>query len=227
MQKMSNKSIPNGTTGPKNYTISSPIPIPNNIPEKSGNRQPNKFSRYLSSLLRHRAVEQKYQIDPRGFVSLGEIIKRCNNITLDEIYNIVETDGKKRFEIEKRNDGIYIRAVQGHSIPGIDADLVLINDPSEIPIVVHGTNPNAYASIKTTGLNCMERIHIHFAHGTVHDQSVISGMRKTAKVMIFIDVSKAMNDGIRFYKSSNGVILSEGINGIIDPKYFLKVDIIN
>ena len=32
-----------------------------------------------------------------------------------------------------------------------------------------------------------------------------------------------MLDGIIFYKSSNGVILTSGIEGIIPSKYFLKI----
>lgn len=44
--------------------------------------------------------------------------------------------------------------------------------------------------------------------------------------MLFIDVPKAMADGIQFYRSKNGVILSEEIYGIIYPKYFLKVEIL-
>ncbi len=186
----------------------------------------NRFSRYLSSILRHQAINQGYNMDCRGFVSVSEIIKRCNNITFEEIEKIVNDNDKKRFELEKRINGWYIRAVQGHSIPNINPDLELINDPSEIPIVVHGTNYNAYNIIKNTGLNRMARQHIHFAHGTFDDLTVISGMRKTAKVMIFINVEKAMADGIQFYKSSNGVILSEGIDGVIKPEYFSKVEIV-
>ena len=185
----------------------------------------NKFSRYLSALLRHRAINQGYEIDSRGFVPVDQIIKKCNNITFDTIKQIVDSNDKKRFELEQRNDKWYIRAVQGHSMPGIDPDLVLINDPSEIPIVVHGTYHKAYELIKNTGLNRMGRTHIHFAHGTASDESVISGMRKSSQVMIFIDVVKAMASGIKFYKSSNGVILSEGINGVIETEYFLKVEL--
>ncbi|XWV26400.1 hypothetical protein QJ857_gp0670 [Tupanvirus soda lake] len=183
-----------------------------------------RFSRYLSSVLRHQAVKQGYAIDVRGFVPVNEIIKRSTNITFDDIQKIVNGNDKKRFELEQRQDGWYIRAVQGHTMEGINPDLALITDPKQIPIVVHGTNHKAYQSIKDSGLNRMERNHIHFAHGTPDDDTVISGMRKTATVMIYIDAEKAMADGIKFYKSSNGVILSEGINGVISPTYFSKVE---
>lgn len=187
----------------------------------------HKFARYLTSLLRHQAVNQGYKMDGRGFVSVDEIKKRCNNISFEEIEEIVKADNKGRFEMEERKGRWYIRAVQGHSIPNINPDLHLVKDPSEIPIVVHGTNKKAYESIITTGLNRMERNHIHFAHGTPEDETVISGMRKTSKVMIFIDVPKAMEAGIQFYKSSNGVILSDGIDGTINPSFFLRVEFVN
>jgi 2'-phosphotransferase len=165
-------------------------------------------------------------MDSKGFINVDEILKKCNNINFDQIKQIVDTNNKKRFELENRSDGWYIRAVQGHTIQGIDPDLQLVTDANEIPIVVHGTNIKAYESIEKTGLNRMERNHIHFAHGTLDDKSVISGMRKTAKVMIYIDVPKAMAAGIKFYKSSNGVILSEGINGVINSSFFCNVEFI-
>ena len=33
----------------------------------------------------------------------------------------------------------------------------------------------------------------------------------------------AMKDGIKFFKSTNNVILTEGINGILPTKYFKSV----
>jgi len=185
-----------------------------------------KISKYLTQILRHRATKMGYNIDASGYVPIDEIIKKRNDITFEKIQEIVDTNDKKRFELEKRLNGWYIRAVQGHSIPTINPDLYLVTDPSEIPVVVHGTNRKAYQSIKNNGLSRMQRNHIHFAHGTPDDPTVVSGMRHSSEVMIYINVDEAMINGIKFYKSSNGVILSSGINGIIDPKYFLKVEFV-
>ena len=185
----------------------------------------NGFSRFLTSLLRHQAINKGYKMDDQGFVSVDEIISKCTT-SLEQIKQIVETDNKNRFELKEINGAWYVRAVQGHSIQLANPVLELVTNPLDIPTVVHGTNKKAYKSIKIDGLNRMSRTHIHFASGTLDDKSVISGMRKTASVMIHIDVEKAMAAGITFYKSLNGVILSEGINGVIGPEYFSGVDFI-
>jgi 2'-phosphotransferase len=67
----------------------------------------------------------------------------------------------------------------------------------------------------------MNHQHIHFAKGMPGE--VVSGMRDSSKVIIEIDVAKAMQDGIRFFESENGVILSDGIDGVILPVYFKNV----
>lgn len=69
----------------------------------------------------------------------------------------------------------------------------------------------------------MSRNHIHFAPGMPKENGVISGMRTTCDVFITIDLLAAMKDGINFYISSNNVILTEGVNGILEPKYFKEV----
>lgn len=78
----------------------------------------------------------------------------------------------------------------------------------------------SWNSIKKMGLSKMRRQHIHFAIGEPGAQEVISGMRKSCEIMIFIDLKSALDDGIKFYLSENKVVLSSGINGIIPPKYF-------
>ena len=50
-------------------------------------------------------------------------------------------------------------------------------------------------------------------------------MRKSSQILIHIDVQKAIDHGLTFYLSTNGVILSEGDeNGFIAPKFFKRVE---
>lgn len=65
-------------------------------------------------------------------------------------------------------------------------------DPYEFPIVIHGTYFKNWSAIRDNGLKTMGRTHIHFAIGEVGEEGVISGMRGSAEVIIYIDLPKAM-----------------------------------
>jgi len=45
-------------------------------------------------------------------------------------------------------------------------------------------------------------------------------------VFIYLHLEKALADGIKFFISPNGVVLTAGVNdsGVIPPEYFLKVE---
>jgi 2'-phosphotransferase len=50
-------------------------------------------------------------------------------------------------------------------------------------------------------------------------------MRNSAQVLIYIDVQKALDAGIAFSLSENGVVLTEGDGrGFLSPEYFLRVE---
>ncbi|KAG9001210.1 hypothetical protein FRB90_011656 [Tulasnella sp. 427] len=118
----------------------------------------------------------------------------------------------------------WIRANQGHSLQVEDLELTPVASAAEIPIAVHGTDMSAWNHIKNGGLSKMARNHIHMAKGLSDDKTVISGMRKTATVFIFINVEAAMAEGIEFGLSANGVILSSGNDkGFIPPYLFQRV----
>jgi 2'-phosphotransferase len=90
----------------------------------------------------------------------------------------------------------------------------------------------------------MKRQHIHLAQGvpgdkvisgTAHFHSypplyltkklVTPGMRKSSQILIYIDLPKALDAGIKFYLSSNGVVLTEGDErGFLSPEFFLRVE---
>lgn len=184
-----------------------------------------KVSINLSKILRHQAIKRNIHIDDSGWIKLNDILK-CNefkNTSLDDIKYIVDNNEKKRFTLELRNETYFIRANQGHTINSVKDELLLIEiKPGYINNVVHSTFRKNYDLIKLNGLCRMSRNHIHFAKS----KDVSSGIRKNAEVYIYIDVNKAMDAGIKFYESSNGVILSPGIgeDGFISTEYFSKVE---
>jgi RNA:NAD 2'-phosphotransferase (TPT1/KptA family) len=78
----------------------------------------------------------------------------------------------------------------------------------------------SWDAIKSQGLSRMARQHVHFAIGEPGE--VISGMRKTCDVYLYVDVSKLIQDKVPLFLSANNVLLSPGVGetGIIPPKYF-------
>lgn len=130
-----------------------------------------------------------------------------------------------------------IRANQGHSIAIAEEELLeplTINSPDLPNIVVHGTTKKAWPLIlKTGGLKPMARTHVHFATGLPagfkplsangdasnadEQPPVISGMRNSSTVLIYIDLEKALKAGLKFWKSANGVVLCSGNDEKVIP----------
>lgn len=99
-----------------------------------------------------------------------------------------------------------------------------ITNPKELENCIHGTYLRHWESIKKQGLSRMNRQHIHFTTAYVGADTVISGMRSNCQLAIHINTDKALKEGLKFYQSANGVILTEGDEkGFLLPKYFLKV----
>ena len=58
-------------------------------------------------------------------------------------------------------------------------------------------------------------------------QGVVSGMRSTCQIAVYVDVAKAMALGLKWYRSANGVLLTPGdCNGMVPPSCFEKVVIL-
>jgi len=197
-------------------------------------REEIRTSKRLTYILRHGAAKMNITMTTGGYVNLGQImqLKDFKRMTIQEVERIVRFDSKQRFGLEKvpLNDPSQwmIRANQGHSIQNLnDEDLLMeITDVANAPpVCIHGTYLKSWESIYHVGLCRMKRNHIHFAIGEVNDGEVISGMRTSVQIKVYVDVVKAMQDGIKFYCSQNNVILCPGVGeqGLLDRKYFSKV----
>jgi RNA:NAD 2'-phosphotransferase (TPT1/KptA family) len=80
-----------------------------------------------------------------------------------------------------------------HSLQFIqDSDLIPIHHASDIQTVIHGTYLKNWTKIKTEGLSRMNRLHIHFSPGELGDSQVVSGIRSSCQLYIYIDAEKAL-----------------------------------
>ncbi|CAI9764799.1 unnamed protein product [Fraxinus pennsylvanica] len=216
--------------------------------EKNDNRERSKgrsggsckdkidaLGRLLTRILRHMASELKLDMRSDGYVNVQDLLKlklkTFANIplhlhTVDDVREAVRKDNKQRFSLLEENGELLIRANQGHTIAIVETESLLkpILSPEEVLVCVHGTYKKNLESILERGLKCMKRLHVHFSCGLPTDGEVISGMRRDVNLLIFLDVRKAMEDGMKLYMSDNRVILTEGFDGVVPVKYFEKIE---
>lgn len=189
-----------------------------------------QLSKSLSWLLRHGVVKEKLNMSPDGYVLCDDIfkLKKFKKVNMENIRITVEQDNKQRYKLKQEDGKWYIRANQGHSTGVgslLDEDALLTKVTNPLDVVVHSTTEEAYEVIKTIGLNKMERTHIHCAISDdfIEGNKEQSGIRRNRDILIYLDMKSAMDDGIEFFISDNKVVMTKGVEGVLDKKYFSKV----
>ncbi|XP_078145221.1 tRNA 2'-phosphotransferase 1 isoform X2 [Centroberyx gerrardi] len=183
----------------------------------------------MSYALRHGANQMALQMSADGFLFVEDLLAhpQFRSYSLEDVERVVATNDKRRFKLRPHpEDGrLQIRANQGHSVQVTDLELkpVLAGSPGCPGEAVHGSYLRSWSSIQQQGLSRMKRTHIHLAAGLPGEDGVISGMRRDCDLAIFIDVPKALADGIEFFWSENGVLLTPGdAEGKLLPRYFSR-----
>uniref|UniRef100_UPI0037E798B9 tRNA 2'-phosphotransferase 1 isoform X2 n=1 Tax=Semicossyphus pulcher TaxID=241346 RepID=UPI0037E798B9 len=187
------------------------------------------LSKSMSYALRHGANQLGLQMGTDGFLFVEELLAhpQFRSYSLEDVKRVVATNDKQRFKLRSHpEDGrLQIRASQGHSLQVTDLELkpVLAGSPDCPAEAVHGSYLRNWSSILQQGLSRMQRTHIHLAPGLPGEEGVISGMRRDCDLAVYIDVPKALADGIEFFWSENGVLLTTGdTEGKLLPKYFSR-----
>ena len=189
-----------------------------------------KLSKKLSSVLRHNASNMGLRIDPDGYVSVRELL-RCDGFrgtNVSDIVDVVQNCPKRRFEIKEVDNGAtFIRATQGHTIRAVKDDALLeeLSVGQVSQYCIHGTYRRNIESIRSSGLNRMSRNHVHLTEDNPASGEAISGMRGSCDTIVIVDVHKAMAAGLKFYRSSNGVVLCPGLGdtGAIGPEFIAGI----
>ncbi|MFI5486032.1 RNA 2'-phosphotransferase [Micromonospora echinaurantiaca] len=165
-----------------------------------------RLSKRMSLALRHQPGRFGLTLDGAGWVPVGEFLAalRIDRADLDAV---VAGNDKQRFALERGPDGVErIRASQGHSIP-VDLGLVPVPPPDTL---YHGTGAAAVASIRASGLHRGGRHHVHLSPDVETARRV--GARRTGAVVVLtIDAAAMARDGHVFYRSANGVWLTDAV----------------
>ncbi len=164
-----------------------------------------KLGREISCILRHNPEEYNLKLDDNGFIGIDLLLDALNKrnrynkvITLDNIKYILDISEKKRWEIVDNK----IRAYYGHSFNN-----KIKFEEKEPPIILyHGTYNDVLDNILNEGLKPMQRQYVHLSE-TIEMAKQVGKRRDNHPVILAIDSSKAFDDGIKFYYSTNGVWL--------------------
>lgn len=173
-----------------------------------------RMSKYLSRHLRHRPEAIGLTLEPGGWVAVDALLAAARRngfaLTRADLDEIVARNDKHRFSFDET--GQRIRASQGHSVP-VDLQLAPVNPPD---VLYHGTGRATVATILREGLRKMRRHHVHLSADAATALKV--GARHGAPAVLLVDAAAMARDGYQFYRSENGVWLTESV-----PPRYLQV----
>ena len=161
-----------------------------------------RAGKFLSLVLRHKPEKIGITLDRHGWAEVRDILTGLN-LTMEDLVHIVETDEKQRYSFNE--DRTRIRANQGHSIP-VDLELEPVEPPERL---YHGTVERFLGSIRREGLKKGQRQYVHLSGDPETAANV--GRRRGKPVVLRVDAGRMRRDGLLFYRSANGVWLTEAV----------------
>ena len=198
-----------------------------------------RLSKTLSWLLRHQAAKEGLDMQHDGFVPCEQVVsflsaRSIPGMTMQQLLNEVRACPKRRLELSP--DHTQVRAVHGHSIRELDDARVLveITDADTVIDARYGISFKQWETVKTEGLRCGTRNHLHIATRNSKSGYVIGKPGGDADVLVYLDIASAMKDGVKFFLAPNGVVLTRGVHqadaaagSVIPPKYFTRAVLCN
>lgn len=225
------------TTDPCTSTSDAPPPSAQPPSDQPPTPALVQLSVALKDLCRHDATARGVPITSDGWITLSDALQHLSSrlgraVLETEVRQIVAGAGgnhKKRFELCEGLGGAktLLRAAQGHTMRQVGVCIGTLLDEATAPhLAVHGTYSHALSAIKAHGVSRMRRHHVHLATDVPGSEGVLSGARPQCDAFVWVDVRRAIRAGLRFFRSSNGVLLCEGdADGAIPPAFFAKVEL--
>ena len=163
------------------------------------------ISKFMSRVLRHAPEQAGLVLDESGwtdFSALCSAVTKRFGASAEDVRRVVDENPKKRFVVE----GGRIRAAQGHSV-AVDLGLQPAVPP---PSLFHGTKAASLRAILREGLTKQARHHVHLSPDA-QTARVVALRRKGDDVILKIDAGRMAMEGFTFFKSENGVWLTDQV----------------
>ena len=166
-----------------------------------------RLSKFLSLVLRHDPARIGIVLDDAGWTDVEALLAACAahgvTITRAQLDDLVATSDKQRYALS--DDRTRIRANQGHSVP------VSLGLPPTPPpeTLYHGTVDAALPGIRAEGIVKGSRHDVHLSADLATATKV--GGRRGKAVILTIRAGAMAEAGHVFYRSENGVWLTEHV----------------
>lgn len=168
-------------------------------------KQLSEVSKFLSYVLRHQPHAIGITLDREGWVDIAALISAADNtgkqLDHEGIQAVVASNDKKRFSISE--DGLRIRAVQGHSTESVNINYAQKTPPE---LLYHGTAIQFLKSIHKEGLKPGSRQYVHLTQDEHTARDV--GQRYGKPVVLKIKTLLMHEQGFKFFQAENGVWLT-------------------
>ena len=172
-----------------------------------------RFSRWMSYVLRHNPGRYGLQPDRHGYVDFDEFFRiatrRYPSVAPERLRSLIEGGGAARFEVA----GSRVRARYGHSIP-VDPPGPPVEPPARL---YHGTDASRAETIRASGLQPVDRRMVHLSE-TLEEALTVARRKTEDPVIVQILAQEAHRAGVAFYREGK-IYLAAGI-----PPKFLSVE---
>jgi putative RNA 2'-phosphotransferase len=173
---------------------------------------PERLSRFLTFLLRHKPKDYPLSIDREGFAPWHEVVdmvqERFYDVTEEQIRSLVDKAEKQRFELR----GDRIRATYGHSFP-VDLSGTAAEPPEKL---YFGAARDLAQSMLRNGLKPRDRQYVHLSV-TAEEAEAVARRHDPSPAILVVDAQAAHSEGIHFYESGP-LFLTENV-----PAKFLSL----
>lgn len=164
-----------------------------------------RISKTLSRILRHAPESVGLTLDAQGWVEvrilLAALARHGMPCAPEELAVVVRDNNKQRFAFSE--DGLRIRANQGHSVTGVDLQLAAQQPPE---FLYHGTAYSHLDAIRREGLKPGSRHHVHLS--LQKETAIQVGGRHGRPVVLVVRSGDLHRAGQVFHCSENGVWLT-------------------